>query len=239
MQAQVREVGAECCDEVQGQVDVVPQMSAEAGQAVEATSASRSAAARAETDGMLLSVLAGSDSSVMPTSSMMMQGIGHSGRDRRQAVAGTAGVDEHVGFTLRAAREAAGVSLAQMAARTHFTRGHLSNVERGARTATPDVVLAYERTLEDDDVDRRSLLTGLASTVVAPMVMSEAMHGAFTAALAAPVGAEDLSTRLVGDLVRLQQYMGDVAVLAPAARMMTVYGKTLPANDGGKGAVLW
>ncbi len=105
---------------------------------------------------------------------------------------------------------------------------------------------------------RRTLLTRLPTALVAPMVMSEALHGAFTDALAAPVpieeweeraerygrdymtvGAAELSDRLVADLVRLQQFVQDPAIWAPAARLMTVYGKTLPANDGAKGAVQW
>ena len=162
-----------------------------------------------------------------------------------------------IGASLRRAREDAGLSLAAMAAKTHFSRGHLANVETGKRNATPDVVLAYERAL-GDEVHRRTLLTGLASAVVAPVVMSEALHGAFTEALAEPIpveqwrdraeeygrdymtlGAAVLSTRLVADLVRLQQFVKDPQIWAPAARMMTVYGKTLPTNDGSKGALHW
>jgi len=159
---------------------------------------------------------------------------------------------------LRVAREAAGVSLSRMAARTHFTRGHLSNEENGRRRATPDVVLAYERALGADDMDRRTLLTGLAAGVVAPISMSEVLHGAFAEALSDRVSLEEwwdraetygrdymtlaaaeLSTRLLGDMVRLQQYVDDPAIWAPCARLMTVYGKTLPSNDGAKGAVRW
>lgn len=166
-------------------------------------------------------------------------------------------VVSHIGSTLRQARESAGLSLTAMAGRTHFSRGHLANVETGRRTPTPDVVLAYERAL-GDDVRRRTLLSGLATAVVAPMVMSEALHGAFTEAFAEPVpveqwhdraenygrdymtmGASDLSARLVADLVRLQQFVADPAVWAPAARLMTVYGKTLPTNAGSKGALTW
>jgi transcriptional regulator with XRE-family HTH domain len=162
-----------------------------------------------------------------------------------------------VGASLRRAREEAGLSLAALATRTHFSRGHLANVESGRRKPTPDVVLAYERAL-GDDVHRRTLLTGLATAVVAPMVMSEALHGAFTEALADPIpveqwqdraehygrdymtlGAGTLSTMLVADLVRLQQFVKEPKIWAPAARLMTVYGKTLPTNEGTKGALHW
>ncbi|MGL5867097.1 MAG: helix-turn-helix domain-containing protein [Dermatophilaceae bacterium] len=162
-----------------------------------------------------------------------------------------------IGASLRQAREDAGLSLSAMAARTHFSRGHLANVETGRRTPTPGVVLAYERAL-GDDMHRRTLLTGLATATLAPMVMSEALHGAFTEALAEPspieqwqdraesygrdymtLGASTLSARLVTDLVRLQQFVDDPKIWAPAARMMTVYGKTLPVNNGSGGALRW
>jgi transcriptional regulator with XRE-family HTH domain len=163
----------------------------------------------------------------------------------------------HIGGQLRAAREGAGLSLSTMALRTNFSVSHLSNVEREARAVTPDILLAYERVL-GDDMQRRALLTGIAASVFAPAIMAEALHGAFTAALAEPVsveewrsraedygrdymtmGASALSSRLVGDLVHLQQSVKDPGIWAPAARLMTVYGKTLPANEGSKGAVTW
>lgn len=162
-----------------------------------------------------------------------------------------------IGASLKQARADAGLSLSKMAARTHFSKSHLANVENGRRTPTSDVVLAYERAL-GDDVHRRTLLTGLATAIVAPMVMSEALHGAFTEALTEPIPAEQwrdraenygrdymtmgaaaLSAHLVADMVRLQQFVNDPKVWAPAARMMTVYGKTLPANDGSRGALRW
>lgn len=162
-----------------------------------------------------------------------------------------------IGASLRRARENAGLSLSAMAARTHFSRGHLANVETGRRSPTPDVVLAYAHVL-GDDVHRRTLLTGLPPVVVAPMAMSGTLHEAFTRALAEPVpldqwrdradsygrdymtmGAGALSVRLVADLVRLQQFVSDPRVWAPAARLMTMYGKTLPAEEGSQGALHW
>jgi transcriptional regulator with XRE-family HTH domain len=162
-----------------------------------------------------------------------------------------------VGSALRLARESAGLSLAAMAARTHYSRGHLANVEVGKRSARPDVVLAYERAL-GSGVDRRTLLTGLGAATVAPMILSEVLNGALTDALGPPAdveewharvdsygrdymtaGASELSARLVADLVRLQPTVDDATLWAPAARLMTIYGKTLPANDGTAGAVRW
>ena len=62
-----------------------------------------------------------------------------------------------VGQAMRAARTAAGMSLAVMAARTHYSKSYLSLVESGRRAATDDVVGAYERVLGIgglDEVDR-------------------------------------------------------------------------------------
>ena len=65
---------------------------------------------------------------------------------------------EDVGTALRAAREAAGLSLAQMARLTRYGKSYLGNVETGRRRATRDVVLAYERALVVLRHDRQSSL---------------------------------------------------------------------------------
>lgn len=158
---------------------------------------------------------------------------------------------------LREAREAAGISLSAMAARTHFTKGHLSNVEKGRRKATPEVVLAYEQVL-GDSVDRRGLLTGVAAGIVVPTAVSELIRKGFTAALGSrrpedewlkqvdaygrdymSVGAVELQNRLAGDLVVLQQHLETPTLWAVAARLLTVHGKTVPSGDGSHGAVRW
>lgn len=149
---------------------------------------------------------------------------------------------------LREAREAAGISLSAMAALTHFTKGHLSNVENGRRKATPEIVLAYNQVL-GDCVDRRALLAGVAVGVVGPLVAAELIRTGFTAALGDKrpvdewqqqveeygrdymyVGAAELQNRLVGDLVVLQQHLETPALWAVAARLLTVHGKTMPSD---------
>jgi transcriptional regulator with XRE-family HTH domain len=64
-----------------------------------------------------------------------------------------------VGEALRAARDAAGLSLSVMATRTHYSKSYLSMVETSKRAATTDVVKAYERVLGigqlGDNVNRR------------------------------------------------------------------------------------
>lgn len=52
-----------------------------------------------------------------------------------------------LGPTLRAAREAAGLSLAAMAARSHFSKAQLGHLETGRRTVTSEHVTAYSRAL--------------------------------------------------------------------------------------------
>jgi transcriptional regulator with XRE-family HTH domain len=52
-----------------------------------------------------------------------------------------------LGSALRAAREAAGVSLAGMAARTHYSKPLLGLLETGKRTIKPEHVEAYSRGL--------------------------------------------------------------------------------------------
>jgi transcriptional regulator with XRE-family HTH domain len=52
-----------------------------------------------------------------------------------------------LGAKLRAAREAAGVSLAAIAARTHYSKALLGHLETGRRTVKPEHVAAYSRAL--------------------------------------------------------------------------------------------
>ncbi|MGN2641515.1 helix-turn-helix domain-containing protein [Nocardia takedensis] len=82
-----------------------------------------------------------------------------------------------VGAQLKAAREAAGLSLSQMAARLNFSKSALGHYETGTRGAPPDLALWYERVcgaytdpvaavtaLGRADVDRRSFLLRAAYT---------------------------------------------------------------------------
>lgn len=161
------------------------------------------------------------------------------------------------GAKLRQARLAAGVSLSAMAARTHYSKSYLGNVETGRRAATADVVLAYEQAL-GGELDRRSLLTGVAAGTVAPAAVSDLVRRGFVAALGGrrgdddwlsrveaygrdymSIGAADLQNRLARDLVVLQQHLETPVLWGAAARLMTVYGKTVPTVDRHRGAVSW
>src|ERR1700735_3158554 len=101
------------------------------------------------------------------------------------------------GEMLRSARESAGLSLSEVAARTHYTRGHLSNVETGKRAASPDVVLAYERVLgEAMDRGRRGLRAGIAAGVVAPAVTAELLRRGFAAAIGERPSLDEWQSRV-------------------------------------------
>lgn len=159
-----------------------------------------------------------------------------------------------VGAALRLSREAAGISLSGMAARTHYSRSHLCNVEAGRKLATPDVVLAYERAL-GEDMDRRGLLTGVAAGVVAPVAASELLRRGFAAALSGKaadddwheraegyghdymaLGAPEMQDRLSGDLIVLQQHLESSALWSTAARLLTIWGKV---SKGSRESISW
>jgi transcriptional regulator with XRE-family HTH domain len=103
-----------------------------------------------------------------------------------------------IGEALRAARNAAGLSLCVMATRTHYSKCYLSMVETGQRAATTDVVRAYERVLGigqlGDGVNRRSffnlsrlvaanaavateLMASIAGNDPGPLTVVQTTHG--------------------------------------------------------------
>jgi transcriptional regulator with XRE-family HTH domain len=151
---------------------------------------------------------------------------------------------DDIGARLRLAREAAGLSLAAMAARTYVSKAHLGNVETGRRRATRDIVVAYERVL-GDDVRRRGVLAGISAAAVAPEVVSRLLQHGFSAALTHTVGVDEwmgrvarygrdymsvgaaqLQADLARDLMVLQQQLEHEQLWAQAARLLAVYGKT-------------
>ncbi len=162
-----------------------------------------------------------------------------------------------LGTTLRAIREAAGMSLSGMASRTNFSKSYLGLVETGCRRPTPQVVAAYEKAL-GDSVDRRSLLAGFIGGAVAPTAMFEGIRKGYETALNEPrphvnewlgrvesygrdymsVGAGELQARLAGDLIVLQTKLDSSELWGVAARLLTIHGKTLPSADE-SGAIRW
>ncbi|MGH3611395.1 MAG: helix-turn-helix domain-containing protein [Pseudonocardia sp.] len=147
-----------------------------------------------------------------------------------------------------------------------LTREDISRWEAGRRCPSPfwlrhlaavlDVPLGL---METADVNRRSFLSSVAAATIAPLVSSDLIHHGFAAALAehtAPgldqwearterygrdylaLGAADIQRRLAGDLVLLQQHLETPGAWVVAAKLMTLYGKTIPGADGSK-AIQW
>jgi transcriptional regulator with XRE-family HTH domain len=119
-----------------------------------------------------------------------------------------------VGETLRAARDAAGISLSVMATRTHYSKPYLSMVETGKRAATTAVISAYERVLGigqlGDKVNRRDFFK------VAGLLAGNAK---VAAELAASVAGNDPSP-----LATVQTTHGtDLAIAARADRGMVAH----------------
>lgn len=112
--------------------------------------------------------------------------------------------------------------------------------------------------LQTADVDRRSFLTSAAATVIAPLVSADLVHHGFVAALRnerpglddwearteaygrdyMSAGAAEIQRRLAGDMLVLQQQLESNGAWAIAAKLMTLYGKTIPGTDGSK-AIQW
>jgi transcriptional regulator with XRE-family HTH domain len=120
-------------------------------------------------------------------------------------------------------------------------------------SAVLDVPLAVLR----GDVDRRTFVTDLAATAIAPIVASDLLTVGFDARLSGgptgeawehkldrygteymSVGAADIQRRISGELVVVQQQLETPQMWAVAARLMTLYAKTFPGTDGSK-AVNW
>lgn len=108
---------------------------------------------------------------------------------------------------------------------------------------------------EGERVDRRTFLTDLAAGAVAPVVASDLIGHGFSAALRArpsaevwqgklaaygrdymTAGAAEIQRRLAADLVVLQQQLDTPVMWDVASRLMVLYGKTFPGNDGAKAA---
>lgn len=155
--------------------------------------------------------------------------------------------------------------LCRTAAHTTVTRSDVSRWERGKRRPGPfwlrhlatvlDVPL---QVLEGGDVRRREFIASLAATAIAPLAASDLIQSGFAAALTnelpsvdewrekvatygrdyMSMGAAEIQQRLAGELVMIQQQVDEPELWAIAARLMTVYGKTIPGADGAR-AIGW
>jgi transcriptional regulator with XRE-family HTH domain len=146
-----------------------------------------------------------------------------------------------------------------------ITRQDVSRWECGKRTPRPRTLsfLAAAlqvpvQMLEAATVDRRTFITDIAATAIAPAAASDLIHQGFASALSgdAPdvdewrtklasyghdymsLGAADIQRRLAAELVLLQRQADRPELWAVAAKLMTLYAKTFPGSDGAK-AVSW
>ncbi|KOT83595.1 DNA-binding protein [Streptomyces rimosus subsp. pseudoverticillatus] len=142
--------------------------------------------------------------------------------------------------------------------REYVSRWECSKVTPGAchlrhLSAVLDVPLA---TLEGE-VGRRTFLSDVAATAIAPVVASDLLSAGFAARLRGgptaehweatlatygtdymSMGAADIQRRVAGELVVVQQQLDDPRLWSVAARLMTLYAKTFPGSDGSR-AVSW
>ncbi len=155
--------------------------------------------------------------------------------------------------------------LCRTAAHTTVTREDVSRWERGKRHPGPfwlrhlaTVLEVPLRVLEGGSVRRRDFITSVAATAIAPLAASDLIESGFAAKLTnrllsvdewhekvetygrdyMSMGAGEIQKRLAGELVVIQQQMDEPELWAIAARLMTVYGKTIPGADGAR-AIKW
>lgn len=81
------------------------------------------------------------------------------------------------GQRLRELRQAARISLDDMAIRCHYRKGYLSMIERGHRPVTESVAAKYSRVLgvglHDEEVNRRTFIATLATTAANARLISD------------------------------------------------------------------
>lgn len=146
---------------------------------------------------------------------------------------------------------------------TNLDREYVSRWERCKVKPGPfylrclSAVLDVPLAVLEDEVKRRTFLNDLAATSIAPVVASDLLRAGFAARLEGgptreaweaklaaygtdymSMGAADIQRRVSGELVALQQQLGEPHLWSVASRLMTLYAKTLPGADGSK-AVSW
>ncbi|MBW1604258.1 helix-turn-helix transcriptional regulator [Streptomyces sp. JJ66] len=146
---------------------------------------------------------------------------------------------------------------------TNLDREYVSRWERSKVTPGPyylrclSAVLDVPLAVLEGEVKRRTFLSDVAATAIAPVVASDLLSAGFAARLAKgptaddweaklatygteymSLGAADIQRRVTGELVAVQQQLDTPQLWSVAARLMTLYAKTFPGSDGAK-AVNW
>lgn len=145
-----------------------------------------------------------------------------------------------------------------------YTRQDVSRWECGKRRPRPRTLRHLASALQvpvqmlESPLRRRTFVTDLAATAIAPVVASDLVQEGFASALRgrAPdvdewrsklaaygtdymkLGAADIQRRLAGELVLLQRQVDRPELWGVAARLATLYAKTFPGSDGAK-AISW
>ncbi len=174
-----------------------------------------------------------------------------------------------IGELIRELRTAHGWSQARLADEindahgTTLTREYVARWERGKVAPRGFYLAALSSALDvplavlEDPMMRRTFLTDVAGTAIAPVVASDLLHRGFAARLAGgpspeaweaklatygseymSMGAADIQRRVSGELVVIQQQLDNPRLWSAAARLMTLYAKTFPGSDGAA-AVHW
>ncbi|MFD3724567.1 helix-turn-helix domain-containing protein [Streptomyces sp. NPDC058671] len=131
------------------------------------------------------------------------------------------------------------------------------NVPSGFYLAKLSAVLDVPLAVLEGEVKRRTFLTDVAGTAIAPVAASELLSAGFAARLSGgpsaddwesrlatygtdymSMGAADIQRRVSGELVVVQQQLDQSRLWSVASRLMTLYAKTFPGSDGSK-AVHW
>jgi transcriptional regulator with XRE-family HTH domain len=118
-------------------------------------------------------------------------------------------------------------------------------------------VLDVPLSILEGEVKRRTFISDVAATAIAPVAASDLLSAGFAARLNGgpsteawenrlatygtdymSMGAADIQRRVAGELITVQQQLDQPHLWSVAARLMTLYAKTFPGSDGSK-AVHW
>ncbi|MFD2862693.1 helix-turn-helix domain-containing protein [Salininema proteolyticum] len=161
-----------------------------------------------------------------------------------------------LGEQLRATRNEAALTQADMAKRTGYSVTHVTNMECGRRSIPDDVLLAYEEAhRERTDMRRRTVALGGAAMLIAPEAASRILTRGFDALLGSTPdnddwnehlyrlgedymtsGASVVQSTLAADLSVLQHAVDAPEMWAVVAKELVVFGKT---TKGPADAIRW
>lgn len=174
-----------------------------------------------------------------------------------------------IGQLIKDLRNARGWSQGRLAAEineafgTVLAREYVSGWERCKVAPGPfylrclSAVLDVPLAVLEGEVKRRTFISDIAATAIAPVVASDLLSAGFSARLSGgpsveaweekistygteymSMGASDIQRRVSGELVTVQQQLDNQKLWSVASKLMTLYAKTFPGSDGTK-AVNW